>query len=76
MSTMVVEGEQARLYLFVVLDFATLRNEKIWPPLEADIVVFFSGVIFLLLMAILFTSEKKRCYVWYSELEEIVIGEV
>ena len=32
MSTMVVEGEQARLYLFVVLDFATLRNEKIWPP--------------------------------------------
>ena len=29
MSTMVVEGEQARLYLFVVLDFATLRNEKI-----------------------------------------------
>ena len=21
-----------REYLFVVLDFATLRNEKIWPP--------------------------------------------
>ena len=45
MSTMVVEGEQARLYLFVVLDFATLRNEKIWPPLPTYIPLLLAEIV-------------------------------